>query len=104
MNPDSSNMPTPLLAFIVVLVLIQLTLQVIALVILAKAHKGAAGVPKLGWVAIILLGQMIGPLVFIILERKDAKARSQRSEFSVQESRSQSESIRGTIDQLYGES
>jgi hypothetical protein len=61
-------LPTPLLAAIGVLVLVQLSLQVYALVDVARRERVAA-LPKWGWVLVIVLGEILGPILYLALGR-----------------------------------
>mgnify|MGYP001566706076 CR=1 FL=1 len=64
-------MSARLLLLLVPLVALQLYLQVIALRDLARQPR-VAGNNKRIWVAIILLGGLLGPLVYFAVGRKEA--------------------------------
>jgi hypothetical protein len=57
------------LPFIIPLVLLQLTLMIVALVDLIRREKTNG--PKWVWVLVILLGEIIGPVIYLIFGRKD---------------------------------
>ncbi len=59
-----------LIPFIILLVGLQLVLQVLALRDLARQHR-VTGNNKWVWVAIILLGGLLGPLVYFAAGRKE---------------------------------
>jgi hypothetical protein len=65
--PATPNITTILL-LIIPLVLIQLTLMVICLVDLARREK-VKGLPKWAWAIIIVLGELIGPVVYLVVGR-----------------------------------
>lgn len=55
-------------ALIAPLLIVQAILAIVALIDLARAH--ATNGPKWGWVIIILLMSMIGPVIYFIFGRK----------------------------------
>jgi hypothetical protein len=57
------------LPFIIPLVLLQLTLMIVALVDLIRREKTNG--PKWVWVLVIILGEIIGPVIYLIFGRKD---------------------------------
>jgi hypothetical protein len=57
------------LPFIIPLVLLQLTLMIVALVDLIRREKTRG--PKWVWVLVILLGELIGPIIYFIFGRED---------------------------------
>ncbi|WP_296137686.1 PLDc N-terminal domain-containing protein [uncultured Tessaracoccus sp.] len=61
------------------LAVLQLALMVVALVRLARwPEQRLAGLPKPAWVAIVLLGQLVGSVAFLLVHRRaraDAEAR-----------------------------
>ncbi len=59
-----------LLPYIIPLVLLQLILMIIALVDLSKREK-VRGLPKWLWVIIIVVGEMVGPILYFILGREE---------------------------------
>jgi hypothetical protein len=67
-------LPVPALAAIGVLILVQLTLQVLALIDVAKRPAAHLTLPRWGWVAIIVLGEILGPIVYWVAGRKPAPA------------------------------
>jgi hypothetical protein len=58
------------LPFIIPLVLLQLILMVVALVDLSKREK-VRGLPKWAWAIIIILGELIGPIIYLIAGREE---------------------------------
>lgn len=58
------------LPYIIPLVLIQLTLMIIALVDLIRREK-TRWIPKWAWAIIIILGELIGPIAYLIFGRED---------------------------------
>ena len=58
------------LPFIVPIVVIQLGLMLFALIDLVRRER-VKHLPKWLWALIILFGQLIGPLVYLILGRED---------------------------------
>jgi hypothetical protein len=58
------------LPYIIPLVLLQLTLMIVALVDLIRREK-TRYLPKWAWAIIILLGELIGPIIYFILGRED---------------------------------
>ena len=58
----------PYLPYIIPLVLLQLILIIVALVDLARREKPRY-LPKWIWAIVIVLGELIGPIVYLILGR-----------------------------------
>jgi drug/metabolite transporter (DMT)-like permease len=70
MDPiTSSDKFLEFLPYIVPLVLLQLTLMIVALVDLIRRERTNG--PKWLWVLIIVLGELIGPIIYFIFGRKD---------------------------------
>jgi hypothetical protein len=67
-------LPTAALVAIVVLVVVQLSLQVFAIVDLVRRQAERLTLPKWGWVAIIVLGEILGPIIYLVAGRKPAAA------------------------------
>jgi sorbitol-specific phosphotransferase system component IIC len=61
---------TQYLPYIIPLVLIQLILVIVALVDLIRREK-VRYLPKWLWAIIIMLGELIGPIVYLIIGRED---------------------------------
>ena len=59
-----------LLPFIIPLVLLQLILMIVALVDLSKRER-VKYLPKWLWVIIIILGELLGPILYFVLGRED---------------------------------
>jgi len=59
-----------LLPFIIPLVLLQLTLMIVALVDLTRREK-TRGLPKWACALVIMLGELIGPIVYFIVGREE---------------------------------
>jgi hypothetical protein len=57
------------LPLLIPLLLIQLALMVTALVDLARRHKTRG--PKWLWAVIIILGELIGPIVYFVIGREE---------------------------------
>jgi hypothetical protein len=68
MNPDISPI-MKYLPLLIPLVLLQLGLQIWALVDLAR--REATNGPKWLWAVIIILGELLGPVVYFIAGRKE---------------------------------
>ncbi len=58
------------LPFIIPLVILQLILMIIALVDLSKREK-VRGLPKWAWAIIIVIGELIGPIIYLIVGREE---------------------------------
>jgi hypothetical protein len=58
------------LPYIIPLVLLQLTLMIVAMVDLIRREK-TRYLPKWAWAIIIILGELIGPIIYFILGRED---------------------------------
>ena len=58
------------LPLLIPLVLIQLVLMIVCLVDLAR-HEKVKGLPKWAWAIIIVLGELIGPTVYLIVGRAE---------------------------------
>ncbi|MFP7697299.1 hypothetical protein [Trueperella sp. LYQ143] len=64
-----------------ILFAIQLVLLITAFIVMARTPPGPiAGAAKPVWALIIIFGQAIGPLLFLILSRRDARARAEREQ------------------------
>jgi hypothetical protein len=59
-----------ILPFIIPLVLLQLILLIVALLDLSKRQK-VRWIPKWGWAIIIILGELIGPILYFIIGREE---------------------------------
>jgi hypothetical protein len=58
------------LPYIIPVVLLQLTLMIVALVDLIRREK-TRFLPKWAWAIIIILGELIGPIIYFIFGRED---------------------------------
>lgn len=58
-----------ILPYIIPLVLLQLILMIVALVDLSKREKTRG--PKWLWVIIIVLGELVGPILYFIIGREE---------------------------------
>lgn len=98
MNAQVADLPTGVLVVVIVAGLIQLTLDVIALVDLYRrpVDRVALG-NKWAWVAIILLVNLLGAILYLVVGRKPAPA----AEFLPPSSPSASRT-EGIADSLYG--
>jgi len=72
-------LPMPALVAIGVLIVVQLTMQVLALIDAAKRPASGLTLPKWGWVVIIVLGEILGPIVYWVAGRKPAAAADTRA-------------------------
>jgi hypothetical protein len=57
------------LPYIIPLVLLQLTLMIVALLDLIRREKTKG--PKWVWALVIILGELIGPIIYFIFGRED---------------------------------
>jgi hypothetical protein len=57
------------LPYIIPLVLLQLTLMIVALLDLIRREKTKG--PKWVWALVIILGELIGPIIYFIFGRQD---------------------------------
>jgi hypothetical protein len=70
MNPDLSTLPTGILVVIAVVAAIEITLDVIALVSLYRRPLSQVALGnKWVWVAIILLVNLVGPVLYFVMGR-----------------------------------
>jgi hypothetical protein len=60
-----------ILPFIIPLLVLQLTLMAFALWDLTRAERRVKGGNKLVWGAVIVLGQLLGPLVYFLVGREE---------------------------------
>jgi hypothetical protein len=58
------------LPFIIPLVLIQLILVIVCLVDLVRREK-TRYLPKWAWAIIIILGELLGPIIYLVIGRED---------------------------------
>jgi len=71
MNPDLSTLPTGILVVIAIVAAIEITLDVIALVSLYRRPLSQVALGnKWVWVAIILLVNLVGPVLYFVIGRK----------------------------------
>ena len=72
-------LPMPALVAIGVLIVVQLTMQVLALIDAAKRPASGLTLPRWGWVVIIVFGEILGPIVYWVAGRKPAAAADTRA-------------------------
>lgn len=60
------------LPLLIPLVVIQLTLMVIALRDLVQPDRRVKGGDKRIWAAVIILGQLLGPLLYLVVGREES--------------------------------
>ena len=70
MSTDSMAKFVQLLPYIIPLVLLQLILMIVALVDLIRREK-ARFLPKWAWALIIILGELLGPIIYLIIGREE---------------------------------
>jgi hypothetical protein len=58
------------LPFLIPILILQLGLMVFCLVDLSK-REHTRGVPKWMWALIIILGEMVGPIIYLLLGRRE---------------------------------
>ena len=58
------------LPFIIPVFLLQLILMIVALVDLIRREK-TRGLPKWAWAIIIILGELLGPIIYLIFGREE---------------------------------
>lgn len=61
-----------ILPFLIPLVVLQLTLMAVGLYDLTRPERQVKGGNKLVWGVVIVLGQLLGPLVYFLFGREDA--------------------------------
>ncbi len=61
---------TRFLPFIIPLVILQLILMIVALIDLSKREK-IRWLPKWVWAIIIILGELVGPIVYLVVGREE---------------------------------
>lgn len=94
------ELPIPLLATLGVIVAAQLALQVFALVDLVRRER-VAGLPKWGWAVVIVLGEIIGPILYLAVGRGvPSAAADPLAEGAARDDRDRAEKA---ADVLYGE-
>lgn len=60
-----------ILPFLIPLVVLQLTLMAVGLYDLTRPERRVRGGSKLVWGIVIVLGQLLGPLVYFLFGRED---------------------------------
>ena len=65
-------LPVAALVALGVLIVVQLSLQVIAVVDVVKQRAERLTLPKWAWVAIIVLGEILGPIIYFVAGRRPA--------------------------------
>lgn len=72
-------LPLPAQIALGIVALIQLALLITSLVLLSRwPERQLAGVPRLGWVVIVLLGSLVGTLLFLFMYARARTALAQR--------------------------
>jgi hypothetical protein len=66
---DAAPQAPQWLLLVIPLLLIQLALMVVALMDLAR--RGSTKGPKLMWVFVIVLGELIGPVLYLLIGREE---------------------------------
>jgi hypothetical protein len=98
MNPDLSTLPTGILVVIAVVAAIEITLDVIALVSLYRRPLSQVALGnKWVWVAIILLVNLVGPVLYFVIGRKTDVPEEQPAR-----SRASATTTDSIADSLYG--
>lgn len=83
-------------------IIIQFTLMVTALIILARTPgRYIANLPKLIWAIVIILAQTIGPIVFLASAHRDKTAREECKNLVTRLERPNRSDVNGVIEQLY---
>jgi hypothetical protein len=67
-------LPMPALIGLGVLFVVQLSLQIIAVVDAVRRPAEGLTLPKWAWIAIIVLGEILGPIIYFVAGRKPAAA------------------------------
>jgi hypothetical protein len=67
-------LPTPALVAIVALVVVQLSLQVYGIVDVVRRPVERLTLPKWAWAAIIVLGEILGAVIYLVAGRRPAPA------------------------------
>lgn len=100
---EIAALPVPIQIILAFLVAIQLVLVAISLIVLLRLPSGRiADVPKGLWLIIILLGQSIGPIIFLFKAKQEIKAQAEREKLEATPASSHN-SIQSTVEALYGE-
>ncbi len=88
------EMTGPQMALIAALIVVQVTLMVIALVILFRTPTARLTAPRPVWLLVCFV-QFVGPITFLLLGRKPAPQADQRRS-------PQSATVEQVVDELYG--
>ena len=70
MSTDSMAKFVQFLPYIIPLVLLQLILMIVALVDLVRREK-TRWLPKWAWAIIIIIGELVGPIIYFIFGREE---------------------------------
>lgn len=73
-NVGLSEVPSGMLIPLALLIVVQLTVQVLALVRLFRTPENQLSARRWVWLVVILLGEIIGAVVFLAVGRKPAPA------------------------------
>ena len=93
------DLPTAALIAVLALVAVQLSLQVYSLIDLAR-RNAVLYERKWIWVLVILLGNLLGAIVYLVLGRKPLQAHAE--EVEPPDAGNRKEKVDRTIDMLYG--
>ncbi len=82
---DFLALPVPAQIALGIVALFQLALLITSLVLLSQwPERQLAGVPRLGWVVIVVLGSLVGILLFLFMYARARKALEQRQAWEEQ--------------------
>lgn len=70
MSTDSMAKLVQYLPFIIPIVILQLVLLIVALVDLVRREK-VRWLPKWAWAIIIVIGELVGPIIYLIIGREE---------------------------------
>ncbi|MBV7302203.1 hypothetical protein [Corynebacterium sp. TAE3-ERU2] len=101
------DLPTYLLVLLALLIVCQLGAMAWALLRLWKdKRERIAGLPRSIWTAIILMGQLLGPVVFLIMHIREERAMAEQKRFhraQKQQPRGRGTDVSSVIDGMYKE-
>lgn len=93
-----SALPAGLLVTLVVLAVLELALDVVALVILVRTPRARVTMPKWAWALLIIVINLIGSILFLAIGRRPAPAEPVRADPA-----SPRPSASSVADSLYGD-
>lgn len=93
---ELSSLPTPALIALVVYGIVQISVEIYAIIDIIRRPADRIAGPKFMWVLIVLLVNLIGAIVYLLVGRKPAPVTQEGASVA------QGDAARNAVDTLYG--